>query len=113
MRVKDRTLKGLSQGCTLSYMSTFTMSAARARMAELLDRVERGEEVEITRHGRSIARLVGPRSARTSRTDHVFAAAEQLRSELDAARHQPLGPPVSDLDIQTRIRALRADRRSR
>lgn len=94
-------------------MTTFTLSEARARMSELLDRVERGEEVEITRHGRSVARLVGPRSARTSRTDHVFAAAEKLTSELDAARHQPLAPPVGDLDIQARMRSLRADRRSR
>lgn len=30
---------------------------AKTRLAELLDRVERGEEIVITRHGRPVARL--------------------------------------------------------
>lgn len=31
---------------------------AKTRLSELLDRVERGEQIVITRHGRPIARLV-------------------------------------------------------
>jgi prevent-host-death family protein len=31
---------------------------AKARLSELLDRTERGEQVTITRHGKAIARLV-------------------------------------------------------
>ena len=31
---------------------------AKARLSEMLDRVERGEEITITRHGESVARLV-------------------------------------------------------
>ena len=39
-------------------MSTVTASEARTRLGELLSRVERGEEVVITRHANPIARLV-------------------------------------------------------
>jgi antitoxin (DNA-binding transcriptional repressor) of toxin-antitoxin stability system len=40
--------------------SLYTMSEARARLAQLLDEVERGVDVVITRHGRPAARLVYP-----------------------------------------------------
>ncbi len=33
------------------------------KLSELLDLVERGEEVTITRHGKEVARLVPPRGA--------------------------------------------------
>jgi len=42
--VHGRTLKAVSR--------TMTVSEARAALAEILDRVEAGEEVTITRHGR-------------------------------------------------------------
>jgi len=37
-----------------------TVSQARASLPELLTRVEQGEEVTITRHGRAVAVLVRP-----------------------------------------------------
>jgi prevent-host-death family protein len=36
---------------------------AKNRLGQLLDLVERGEEVVITRHGKPVARLVPPRAA--------------------------------------------------
>ena len=42
-----------------------TASDAKARFLALLDEVEAGEEIEITRHGRTVARIVpasGPRA---------------------------------------------------
>lgn len=39
-------------------METVGTFEARNRLSELLDKVERGEEVVITRHGRPVARLV-------------------------------------------------------
>jgi prevent-host-death family protein len=36
---------------------------AKNRLSELLDLVEHGEEVTITRHGKEVARLVPPRKA--------------------------------------------------
>jgi prevent-host-death family protein len=38
-------------------MSTISVAEAKARLSELLDRVEAGEEVIITRRGKAIARL--------------------------------------------------------
>lgn len=40
---------------------TVTATEAKARILALLDEVEGGEEVEITRHGRLVARLVPAR----------------------------------------------------
>ena len=42
---------------------TVTATEAKAHILALLDDVEAGEEVEITRHGRLIARLVPARGA--------------------------------------------------
>jgi antitoxin (DNA-binding transcriptional repressor) of toxin-antitoxin stability system len=55
---------------------------AKTRLAELLDRVERGEEIVITRHGRPIARLsrVG--------TGHDVAAARAAVEALGALREE-------------------------
>jgi prevent-host-death family protein len=42
-----------------------TATQAKARMLRLLDDAEAGEEVEITRHGRIVARLVPATGARS------------------------------------------------
>jgi antitoxin (DNA-binding transcriptional repressor) of toxin-antitoxin stability system len=65
---------------------------AKTRLSELLDRVERGEEIVITRHGRPVAKL--------SRTDpgHDVAAARAAGEALlalgraIAAEHGPFTP---------------------
>jgi prevent-host-death family protein len=38
-------------------MVTVNLARAKARLSELLDQVEAGEEVNITRHGRPVAQL--------------------------------------------------------
>ena len=38
-------------------MVTVNLARAKAQLSELLDRVEAGEEVVITRHGRAVAHL--------------------------------------------------------
>lgn len=40
-------------------MLRVSLAEAKARLSELLDKVEAGEEVIITRHGREVARLRG------------------------------------------------------
>jgi len=59
---------------------------AKNKLAALLDRVERGEEIVITRHGKAVARLVPNVAA----TDHsqVHAAIERIR---DRARKLKAG----------------------
>ncbi len=38
-------------------MSTVSLAEAKAKLSELLDKVEAGEELVITRHGRPVARV--------------------------------------------------------
>jgi prevent-host-death family protein len=42
-----------------------TATAAKANILRLLDEAAAGEEIEITRHGRPVARLVPPAGARS------------------------------------------------
>ncbi len=42
-----------------------TATEAKAKILALLDEVTSGEEIEITKHGRPVARLVPPLGART------------------------------------------------
>jgi prevent-host-death family protein len=39
-------------------MTRVNIQGAKARLAELLDRVEQGEQIAITRNGKAVARLV-------------------------------------------------------
>lgn len=41
-------------------MKSVAIFEAKARFSELLSAVQAGEEINITRHGRPVARLVGP-----------------------------------------------------
>ena len=50
---------------------------AKNRLGQLLDLVERGEEVVITRHGKTVARLVPPKAA-INRSE-AREAARQIR----------------------------------
>jgi prevent-host-death family protein len=51
---------------------------AKNKLAALLDRVERGEEIVITRHGRPVARLV-PSGAKMDESE-AQAAVERIRA---------------------------------
>jgi prevent-host-death family protein len=76
-------------------MRTMRSSDAKARLSELLDEVERGETIVITRHGRAIARLTpeaDTQQAETLKTMERIRAFRQTmpRFSLDdilSARH--------------------------
>jgi prevent-host-death family protein len=74
----------------------FAAAEAKARFSELLDRAEKGEEITIKRHGRTVAKLVPP--APTLSTDEKRARHEAFirwRSE-----HGPrLGPDLTIKDL--------------
>ena len=55
-------------------MESVPASDAKARLSELLDKVERGETVVITRHGRAIARLVPEEDRRQREIDDAIAS---------------------------------------
>jgi prevent-host-death family protein len=56
-------------------------SEAKARLAELLDDVERGETIVITRHGRAIARLEPEVTRRQAEIVEALASIEALRRQ--------------------------------
>ena len=71
-------------------------SDAKTHLPQLLDEVERGETLVITRHGRPIARLTPETDRRREDTDQAIAAIRALRrrtgkitvEELLSARHE-------------------------
>jgi prevent-host-death family protein len=71
-------------------------SDAKARLLSLLDEVEQGESLIITRHGKPIARLVPEADRRQAEIDRVIAEIEEFRTtmpripldEILSARHE-------------------------
>jgi prevent-host-death family protein len=71
-------------------------SEAKTHLPQLLDDVERGETVVITRHGRAIARLVPEAHRRQAEIDSAIEGIKALRQrtgritldELLSARHE-------------------------
>ena len=62
---------------------------AKTHLAQLLDRVERGERITITRHGRPVAELRPPPGAPQMTVEEAIAGLRDFRS-----RH-PLGPGLT------------------
>jgi prevent-host-death family protein len=73
-------------------METVTISEARAALANVLDRVDKGEEVTITRNGRPVAVVVRPDALRSRRADQALRTAGQTRAALEAGRRSALLP---------------------
>jgi prevent-host-death family protein len=77
-------------------MREIPASDAKARLSELLDKVERGETIVITRHGRAIARIVPDDAMRQKEVDAALEGIKTLRTrtgkmtraELIAAKHE-------------------------
>ena len=61
-------------------MKSISATEAKARFAALLSDVERGETVEITRHGKTVARLVPVDTEQERRSKAVDALIEWRRS---------------------------------
>jgi prevent-host-death family protein len=66
-------------------MKQIQASVAKAQLAELLDAVERGETVVITRHGKPIARLVPDEEARKTQVGRVIDEIKELRKHTQPA----------------------------
>jgi prevent-host-death family protein len=77
-------------------MREIQASEAKAHLPQLLDDVERGESIVITRHGRSIARIVPEAHRRREAIDQAIEGIKALRqrtgkitvAELLSARHE-------------------------
>jgi antitoxin (DNA-binding transcriptional repressor) of toxin-antitoxin stability system len=97
------------------YMAALTVSEARAVLPELLSRVEDGEEITITRHGRAVAVMVRPDALRARRAERVLAEADHIHEVLSTARTTPLsaaGGMTSDR-AEELIADIRTGRRAR
>jgi prevent-host-death family protein len=60
-------------------MREIQASEAKIHLAQLLDEVERGETLIITRHGRRIARIVPEADRRQEEIDKALAGIRELR----------------------------------
>jgi antitoxin (DNA-binding transcriptional repressor) of toxin-antitoxin stability system len=101
----------LVRSCTMVYMARLSVSEARAILPEVLDRVERGEEITITRHGRPAAVLLRPDAVRTRRGEAVIERAREVAALVSAGRERPLPAPVVSGDhAREWAEAVRADR---
>ena len=77
-------------------MRQIQASDAKARLPQLLDDVERGETLIITRHGRIIARIVPEGDRRQEEVDRSLAGIRELRKrtlkvsaeEILSAKHE-------------------------
>lgn len=80
-------------------MSTVSLADAKAHLSELIDRVEAGDSIDITRRGKAVARLEPPRSVRKAvdkdrlraltdtMTRQDLSAGDFIRSMRDADRY--------------------------
>jgi prevent-host-death family protein len=60
---------------------TVTATTAKGTLLRLLDEAAAGEEIEITRHGRPVARLVPPRGARSLKGLYLGRARTAVEEE--------------------------------
>lgn len=65
-----------------SIMKTVSASEAKAKLLHLLDDVERGESVILTRHGRPIARLIPETDMRIEKAKRTFEELDKLRQTM-------------------------------
>jgi antitoxin (DNA-binding transcriptional repressor) of toxin-antitoxin stability system len=83
-------------------------------LPELLDRVEAGDEVVITRHGKPIAVLVAPERVRIRHAPTSLDAARHLADLLAAAAQQSQGQPTITAHLAEQlVGEVRAARRAR
>jgi antitoxin (DNA-binding transcriptional repressor) of toxin-antitoxin stability system len=87
-------------------------SEARALLPEILDRVQTGEEVTITRHGKPAAVVVRPDTLRARRANQALATADRLREVLEHGRARRLGakPALSEARAEELVEDLRVTR---
>ena len=64
-------------------METVQLHDAKARLSELVDRAQSGEEVVISRHGKAVAKLVGYRTKRIKRRLGILRGKIKFRKGWD------------------------------
>jgi antitoxin (DNA-binding transcriptional repressor) of toxin-antitoxin stability system len=100
---------------TNAVTNTVTVSEARATLPMLLERVQAGEEITLTRHGQAVAVIVRPDTLRARRADGVLAAAARLHDLFEAGRRLPLPvlPPLDEERAAALLAVVRSSRSQR
>ncbi len=93
-------------------MSTLAVTDARAALSDILDEVEAGGEVTLTRHGKPVAVVIRPDMLRIRRGASIIEEAGLLRERLIAARKapKPTTGGISNERAEEYIAQIRADR---
>jgi prevent-host-death family protein len=69
---------------------TMSVSEARAVLPRIIERVQAGEEVTLTRHGEAVAVIVRPDTLRARRLGDLQRDVDRVRNALVAGRRTPL-----------------------
>jgi prevent-host-death family protein len=83
-------------------MTTIGAFEAKNTLGTLLDRVESGEEIIITRHGKAVARLV-PNTRRVDQ-DQARAAFERIRNRAQRLKKSKSKPATFDWPTLKQLR---------
>ena len=96
-------------------MVMMNVSEARSALPDLLSRVEGGEEVTMTRHGRPVAVLVRPDALRSRRARAALDGAEAVHQLLAGAASAapPEGTGLTEDRAEELITEIRAGRDAR
>jgi prevent-host-death family protein len=92
-------------------MMTVTFTDFRANMAAVLDKVEGGENMTITRNGRPVVDLVSHQRVNPRAAD-LYAMVDRLKKQAEEAQQRPLVLSPSSHDAEARVAELRAERDS-
>lgn len=95
-------------------MATIRASHARQTLPAQLDRVEAGEEISITRHGKVVAVLVRPDALIARRAPEALDLAARIGERLARARAEAPADPVISADrADELVHELRSARAAR
>lgn len=85
-------------------MITVGTLEAKNRLSELLDRVEKGERVQITRHGKVVATLVGDEETKREQSRKAVERLRERREKIKADLEARGEPPITTEEILEWIR---------
>lgn len=91
-----------------------TLSQARTYLPHLVDVVQAGEDVTITRHGQPVAVIVRPDTLTRRRGSSVWDQAERIGRQLEQYRAEPLSAGhLSSHRADDLVRSMRDERDQR
>ena len=91
-------------------MMTISVSELRANLRMVLERVKRGEEVQLTQNGEVVAAVLHPDKLRWRAKTPNTLAAERLLGELDAPLEPLPEPSLSQAEGDARVAEVREAR---